>query len=217
MPWEIFRLSNLTPDKRPIDLYTKSGGIFGYNTQMVIIPEFNVGFSIFAAGDDSYQAVLGLLDVVIPAIVSSFDQLARAQAIESYAGRYQLVGDNQTDHSGEATLTLTVDDGPGLKIEQWTNRGKSILDFLASQQGTTPSKLEARLYPVGEKERWRMSLETMERANLSLFSNICNSWLSVDQIRYAKLPVDEFQFHMDNGSVKGIENRGLRVNLTKIL
>jgi hypothetical protein len=216
MPWEIFRLSDLTSDKRPIDLYTKSGGIFGYSTHMVIIPEFNVGLSVLAAGDESYQAVLGLLDVVIPATMSSLDRLARTQARELYAGRYQATGDNQIDYSEEATLTLVVDDGPGLKIEQWTNRGKSILDFVASQQGTTPSKLAARLYPVGDEQRWRMGLETMESVNLSVFSDVCAAWLSVDQMRYAKLPVDEFRFHMNNGSVKGIENRGLRVNLTKI-
>ncbi|CAI6076744.1 unnamed protein product [Clonostachys chloroleuca] len=192
MPWEIFRLSNLTPDSRPIDLYTKSGGIFGYETNMVLIPEFNVGISVLAAGDDASDALMGLLDIVIPATVSSLNQLARQQAKETYA-----------------------DDGPGLRITQWTNRGKSMLEFLASREGTNVMDLDMRLYPVGEGQRWRLVLERTEGANPSVFSDACITWLRVDQMRYAKQPVDEFTFDIKGGAVIGLKNSGLRAKLVK--
>ncbi|CAH0035146.1 unnamed protein product [Clonostachys rhizophaga] len=209
MPWEIFRLSNLTPDNRPIDLYTKSGGIFGYETNMVLIPEFNVGISVLAAGDDAGDGLMGLLDIVIPATVSSLDQLARQQAKETYAGNYQSA--NGTD----AILSLDVDDGPGLKITQWTNRGKSMLEFLASREGTNVMDLDARLYPVGEGQRWRLALERTERVNPSVFSDACITWLRVDQMRYAKQPVDEFTFDIKGGAIIGLKNSGLRAKLVK--
>lgn len=210
MPWEVFRLTNLTPDMRPINLYTKSGGIFAYTTNMVIIPELNVGLSVLAAGDESNDAVMELLDIVIPAVVSSLDQLARQQTEEMYAGEYR--GADET----AARLSLVVDDGPGLKIKQWTNLGKSMLDFLASYKGTTIEELDARLYPVGEERVWRLGLETMKRPTPSIFSDACMTWLSVDRMRYAKQPVDQFRFHSEDGVARSVENKGLRANLTKV-
>jgi hypothetical protein len=215
MPWEIVRLTNLTRDNRPIDIYTKSGGFGGYSVNMIVIPDYNVGAAVLVAGEQPYDAVLALLDLVTAAMVSSLDSLARDQAQSLYAGDYVGEEAHNATTKPESRLSLAVDNGPGLKITAWSNAGKSILDILASMEGTTTSRLDARLYPIGDGDRWRLSLETLSSgpADPSRFSHSCTKWLGVDGMRYAKLPVDEFRFHIQDGVVKSVENLGLRAKL----
>ena len=51
-PWEIHRVV-VPSTKRVVDLYTKSGGIGAYTSKLILIPDFDVGFSILAASHGS--------------------------------------------------------------------------------------------------------------------------------------------------------------------
>lgn len=216
MPWEIFRLSNLTTDGRPIDMYTKSGDLPGYSAYIVLLPDYKVGATIMVSGEKAYAASVSLLDIVTTTLVPALDKLARDQAKKLYAGRYVKRGDG-TANSSNASLSLVIDDGPGIKVEEWTNNGKSILDTVASNHGTTASKLDARLYPIGSENRWRLASETVDSVDgyPSMPSRACKAWFQVDQLRYATLPVDEFDFVMEDRAVVGVRNLGLRAELEK--
>ncbi|KAK5992288.1 Beta-lactamase-like protein [Cladobotryum mycophilum] len=226
-PWEIYRLTNLTPDKRVIDVYTKSGDLPGYSVYMLMLPDYSVGATVMVAGADAYAPSELLLDVVTKALVPAVDSLAREQARAVYTGRYtgasgtgnhtnNINGTNSTN-STASSLDLIIDNGPGLKIKRWINNGKSILQALAANQGVPVQSLDARLYPVGEKNRWRLSFETIGtgKEDLSAPSKTCHNWFQVDALRWASLPVDEFQFNVENGIVKGVRNLGLRANLSR--
>ncbi|KAJ6444019.1 beta-lactamase [Purpureocillium lavendulum] len=209
-PWEIFRLPGLTPDGRPIDVYTKSGSMPGLASYIFIIPDYNIGGTIAVAGTDANSPAFDLLDAVTEAVVREADGLARKQAEKTYAGRYT--------GSNSSSLELVVDKGPGLRIKSWTRTGKSILAVLADQKGADTNQLDARIYPIGEDGRWRMVLEKVGKksATPSRPSEACANWFNYDTWRYAGLPVDEFDFDVsEQGVVRSISNPGLRSTMAK--
>lgn len=213
MPWEITRLTNITPDNRPIDVYAKLGSLPGYSAYIILIPDYDIGASIIASGGggDPDGVALALFEMIAKIAIPEVDGIMRDQANELYAGRYE--GTNET----ESTLSLLIDDGPGLKVGEWTNRGKPILEALADERGIAVEALDARIYPVGEGDRWRLALEEIGSGSVLISGpgGACSQWEKVDNLRYAGLPVDEFRFVVDEGAVVGIENPGLRTRLRK--
>lgn len=46
-PWEIFRPTDINVAvPRPIDLYTKAGGVAGYSSYAVLVPKYNIALTI---------------------------------------------------------------------------------------------------------------------------------------------------------------------------
>ncbi|KAJ3547863.1 hypothetical protein NM208_g1301 [Fusarium decemcellulare] len=207
MPWEIFRVPSQNTDL-PIDVYTKSGNLPSYAAYVVLIPEYSVGITINAAGPDSYIASRILLEVVVEKAVQGLEDLARTQARVKYAGRY-------TAGNG-STVVLDVDPGPGLKIKEWNNNGKSILKAWKELRGGNAAGVDARIYPVGDNDRWRVTFEAIPAQDKTgPFKDACETWFSVDQFRYQGLPVDEIVFDINNGKVDGLSIPGLRQSLER--
>ncbi|KAH7260019.1 beta-lactamase family protein [Fusarium solani] len=208
MPWEVYRVSDLTPSPRPVDVYTKAGDGVLYAAYIVIIPEYDVGITINVAGLDSYAAGRDLLDLMVQEVVRYFENLAREQARNKYTGKY--VNDKDS-------LVLTVDQGPGIKITEWTSQGKPVLKAWAAISGGNDPNVDARIYPVGENERWRVVFEavTSQRSMTGIYKDYCANWFSVDQFRYQGLPVDEIDFVTEDGVIKGLKVPGLRQELSK--
>src|SRR5690606_35020190 len=68
---------------------------------------------------------------------------------------------------GQAKVVLAVDDGPGLKVTNWINRGNDVLAILSLLSG---GKVDARLFPTkigGGREKWRLYFELEAGAKLS--------------------------------------------------
>ncbi|KAL6364830.1 hypothetical protein LRP88_00803 [Fusarium phalaenopsidis] len=208
MPWEIYRVSDLTPSPRPVDVYTKAGDGVLYAAYVVIIPEYDVGITINVAGQDSYAAGRDLLDLMVQEVVRYFESLAREQARNKYTGKYT----NDKD-----SLALTLDQGPGIKITEWTSQGKSVLKAWAAISGGNDPNVDARIYPVGENERWRVVFEAVanQRSMTGIYKDYCANWFSVDQFRYQGLPVDEIDFVTEDGVIKGLKVPGLRQEVSK--
>ncbi|EFY86376.1 beta-lactamase, putative [Metarhizium acridum CQMa 102] len=217
-PWEIFRVAHLTPDQRPIDIYTKSGSMPGWAAYLFFLPDYNVGGAIAVSGDDGDAASLALLDIVAATVVPAVDSLARGQAKAAYTGQYGASSGDNKRMSGAAHLELVIDQGPGLKVKSWFNKGKSIIKAIADHKGVKPQEMDLRLYPVGENNRWQLSVETLERRVdvARKPSDACLNWFQTDSMRWATLPVDEFDFEVTNGRVVAVRNLGLRANLSKI-
>lgn len=205
MPWEIYRTTSLTPSARPVDVYTKSGDVGVYAAYIALIPEYDVGFTINAAGADAYITSRALLDEVTKIVVQGLDQLARSQAQSRYTGHYSRNNDS---------LILAIDDGPGLKIEKWISNGDSVLGAW-QQLRAGGGRVDARIYPIGKDNRWRVVFEAVGNTSASPFGDACYSWFQVDQFRYQGLPVDEIDFDIEDGRVKGLSVPGLRQTLAK--
>ncbi|KAJ4320261.1 hypothetical protein N0V84_005959 [Fusarium piperis] len=205
MPWEIYRTTSLTPSARPVDVYTKSGDVGVYAAYIALIPEYDVGFTINAAGADAYIASRALLDEMTTLTVQSLDQLAGSEAQSKYTGHYS--GNNDS-------LVLAINDGPGLKIQKWTCNGDSVLEAWQQLRGGG-GQVDARIYPIGQDDRWRVVFEVVDMAETSLFEDACHAWFRVDQFRYQGLPVDEIDFTIDDGRVTALSVPGLRQTLAK--
>ena len=210
-PWEIYTVD----DPRAIDLYTKAGDIGSYSAMMGLSPDHDVGFVILVAGERTTQTVYALADLVAKEIVPGLEAAAKEDAKDRFAGTYSL---------GGSVLTLTTDDGPGLKIERWHNKGKDILESLAGLQPVEiEGELDVRLYPTGLESQGRISFRSIVSGAAPTgppngpFTSACKSWLSVDGLVYGAVGLDEFVFDMlDNGDAVRASPRALRVSLARV-
>ena len=219
--WEIFRITDLPLEfPRAIDVYTKLGGVPGYGSYLVLIPEFGIAITVNAAGGaggtTSFVCV-DLLGKIIAALVPYADQLAQRQAASKYAGTYKLATSGAND-----TLVISSTSGPGLSIDSMIINNVAVLPALAASQGTPVENFSARLYPTDpdslgtDQESWRLLLDQKVPVQ-KLFGDMeCMSWNLGDPLRYVSEPLDTFVFHMDDGKAASVELLGWRVNLVKV-
>ena len=92
MPWEIFRVPDMTD--HVVDLYTKTGDVFSYSSHLVLSPDYNIGFIVLAAGNDTTSVVEQLGDTISEAIFPALEKAARQQAHDQYAGTYKSTDTN---------------------------------------------------------------------------------------------------------------------------
>ncbi|KAI4916027.1 hypothetical protein J4E90_004473 [Alternaria incomplexa] len=218
--WEIFRIDDLPLEfPRAIDVYTKSGGVPGYGSYLVLIPEYDISITINAAGGETSYSSVELLDTIVSALVPWADKLARQQAEGKYAGRYVLETASSND-----TLVLSSTAGPGLAIEALSVNGVDIIAALAMKQNVPLDNFSARLYPTDpdslgtQSENWRMLPDQIRPARKLWAGLECMSWNNGDWARYVGEPLDTFVFHVDaeSGKVGSVELLGWRVNLVKV-
>ncbi|CAA9967077.1 Beta-lactamase superfamily protein [Pyrenophora teres f. maculata] len=219
--WEIFRLTDLPlAFPRAVDVYTKLGGVPGYGSYLVLIPEYDVAITINAvggAGAATSFVCVDLLDKIVKALVPYADVLAREQAEVKYAGTYKVGVMSGSNDS----VVISGTDGPGLSIEAMTINHVAVLPALATSQGISVENFSARLYPTDpdslgtDRESWRVLLDQKVPAE-KLFGNMeCMTWNLGDPFRYVGEPLDTFVFHIDGGKVASVELVGWRVNLVK--
>ncbi|KAF2450914.1 beta-lactamase/transpeptidase-like protein [Karstenula rhodostoma CBS 690.94] len=210
-PWEIFRPTDINVAvRRPIDLYTKAGGVAGYSSYAVLVPEYNIALTIHAAGNDARRAVQDMLPLIVKPLIVHADEQVRSQASANYAGTYRSKKDNRS-------ISLVVDEGPGLLVQLAIMNGVAIIPALAKVQGLDPSNASARLFPTdpdserSEKEHWSLLLDRVkEGAARGFAEQECASWNWGDPARYAGQPLDKVVFHMRGGKAIGIELVGWR-------
>ncbi len=217
-PWEIYTPYHLAHSSRPTEIYAKSGGVPGYGAFVALIPEYNVGITINAAGDDSVIANRYLLDLVVQDLVPRLEALTRHQAMQKYAGQY-----TSTEGDAEDSISIIIDDGPGLRVTDWTSNGASMFATWSAVAGAPlrdsstrdPDLVpEVRAYPVGEDDRWQISFSTSQARGI--FGLSCEEWLNVAAFQYAGLPVDELVFEVDGGRIRGLQVPGTRQVLKKV-
>ncbi|KAJ4335977.1 hypothetical protein N0V87_005698 [Didymella glomerata] len=215
--WEIFRPTDIdvaTP--RAIDIFTKTGGVTGYAAHAVIVPEYNIALTINAAGGQAQDAVSALFPQMVKPIVAYADKLARQQARVGYAGTYKASSTSVT-----SSITLAVDDGPGLALEELTMNGVSVLRSLAAMQKIPYESLSARLYPTDpdslgtDREVWRILIDRTDRKK-EFAERECASWFSGDAFRYVTEPMDTVVFTENENGAKGLELLGWRAELDRI-
>lgn len=212
-PWEIFRPTHLTLHPRPVDHYTKSGDVMGYAANLLLIPEFGLGLTAHVSGPDAYEPITSLIDVVQESLIPALDDLARTQAKQVYGGDYVAKYNDDP-----ATLSLTIDEGPGLKIANWTNRGKDMLQSFHEINGMP----DARIYPSGKDDRWRVVFSEggteSSTKTPSIVGDSCISWMQVDHGNYGQKPADAFDFELgEDGNVQGVTLPAFRVELMKVV
>ena len=198
-PWEIYRSTDLTSEAHVTDIYTKDGGIGGYSSLLILLPDYGVAMSVLVAGESTI--INTIVETVLNATVPVLDQLSRTQASSRYVGTYA---------SANSSMTISLPRGPGLRVTQWVSYGQDLLQAFAEFFG--PAQL--RIYPsemkssipgtngstvVEESFRGAFGFAASEFDN---FVKQCGSWGGFDVLVYGEKALDEFIFRQDSkGSV----------------
>lgn len=220
-PWEISR----SPTDRQSWIYTVTGGLGLYSSSLALLPDYEVGFTVLAAGTGASTSV-DILSKMLPAIfVPALEIAAREEAQIAYAGTYGLAG----VEGANSILTVVADDQkPGLGVTRWFNNGTDILQLLGwlrATDGQTEGNISVRLYPTGlqsksdsiKKVSWRAVYDLLSAPSASgTDAGNCDSWCNVDGLTYGGVGIDEFVFELDrDGKATSVEPRALRSKFPK--
>lgn len=217
MPWEIFRQQTTN---HVVDFYTKGGSLGAYNSMLVLVPDYDVVFSVLAAGPDPYL-VSNAAEMVRQHIMPVLEAAAREQAKSQYVGKYCLSSNGQTTD----LIALSIDDGPGLLVDRWISNGKDFLAIASQYAVSTGSgPLQAiRLYPAGLQASGEVAFRAAFNTSMpspsgttGLFSPGLEAWGGVDNLVYGQKPMDLFLFEIDShGVAQTVECSAMRKVLQK--
>ncbi|KAL8958681.1 MAG: hypothetical protein Q9193_004309 [Seirophora villosa] len=218
MPWEIFRSSDLLPDSNRIQtIMTKAGGLRGYTSQLLLIPEYNLGIVVLVAGDG--HALAWLREELLKAVVPAVDGIARQQTAERFSGTYI-----SADKHINSSLSVDVQGSSGLVLTSWISNGTDFLTtyiqmFQHVSGSAAPGKVQLTpsLMKRGSSEGdvWRAQFVPDE---LPPAAGVIDTRLitDVDTFTYASRSVEEFVFSMDpSGVASKVHLPGLRITLRK--
>jgi hypothetical protein len=116
-----------------------------------VIDQYGIGLVVLTAGDPVARRII--FDAAISVLLPAVEDETRAQAEAAYTGLWTGTGDEV-----RVEMNITIDDGPGLKLDGVTRNGSDILigysEFFAAalpQFGILDQDL--RIYPASVVER----------------------------------------------------------------
>ncbi|KAI0129092.1 beta-lactamase/transpeptidase-like protein [Xylariales sp. AK1849] len=217
-PWEIYRFSNVTTDGRLVEIYTKMGNLFDYNSNLVLIPDYGLVIDVLTAGPETGGGTI--MTITTEALKNLLPALEEAGKDES---RISFVG-NYVDSSSNSSLTLSLnDEGPGIAVTNWVVRGTDVRESYAKvgtafvHQPPQENMVRFRLYPTGletdTQSAWRgvftvgtpEELEGVESGFLWPMGT-CYTWAQLDRNQYALQGQDHFVFTVEKerGGTKAV-------------
>ncbi|KAF2015353.1 beta-lactamase/transpeptidase-like protein [Aaosphaeria arxii CBS 175.79] len=218
-PWEIFRTDEiLLGSKRSVRFITKSGGLPGYQSIIMTVPEYDLGITILVAGTG--RIFTELLEAVTVEAVRAAEEVAIRQLHERYAGEYAA------EQAGLNTSMILVADERGLVLERFISNGTDVLEsqlkqLLGPHGGDIPwyAILAPTLLYSNEKkeegEKWRiLGVQYPNPQGHKIWDNFCPT--DYDRASYAGKPFNEVIFWGGEGNtVETIEATGFRAKLVR--
>jgi len=213
MPWEIFRTTTLLPDTdRGITLVTKAGALFAYVSHIVLMPEYDLGFTILVAGDS--KALSWLDNEVITTVVNGVEKIARDQTKEKYSGFYK-------SPTLKSSLTLEVDGSSGLVVQSLISNGTDFLreftHLMTGEQDIDQGRVQllpAKIRTTDGVESWRATVVPSDRKSKGVIDFCLIN--DVDSFIYGERSMQQFDFAFDDhGEVNGVTLPAFRVTLQK--
>ncbi|KAK4248994.1 D-alanyl-D-alanine-carboxypeptidase/endopeptidase AmpH [Corynascus novoguineensis] len=223
-PWGVRRV--VVPyanGKHVVDAFNKAGSIGYYSSLLVLLPDYDAGFSVLIAGPQTPgNTNFNLADLLGTRLVPALEAAAREHADAKFGGEY-------VDETGTASLRLTTQpDRPGLGVENWVRNGTNM-GYIAVvlQGGYSPVNASVRLYPAGletvredgsKRVAFKAVFEDLNQPARpdSMFSTDCGTWVAFTGVVYGTQPLDQFIFEIDaEGKVVSIENLALRAVMKK--
>ncbi|KAK1491631.1 beta-lactamase [Colletotrichum cuscutae] len=222
-PWEIWTTSTLLDSGVPVSVYTKSGDLGLYTNVLLLIPDYNLVISILTAGAEAagtFQFPSQVISPVIQALIPALEKANKEHAAAVFAGEY-------IDEKSNSTLKLSIDDGPGLSLTNYTVRGFDVLSHIPSYG--VGSKIQAlnvsgRVYPTNIREgnqwSWRAVYKNHDEPDvgdkLVYPDGDCQTWGLIDRKTYNYLALDDFTITVaEDGSAESISPRPFGVTLKK--
>lgn len=223
-----------TTDNRLIEIYTKSGDVGAYHSNIALVPDYDIAIAVITAGPEtdielSYRLLSQLLSRLLPALEQAGKDEAAARGL---TGTF-------TDPTTNSTVTLSTDDGPGLAVTGWTVRGRDVGALYAGLVASAGAVVRPRLYPTNLREEaagngttarwaWRAVFDVGSAEGVAAFDaefvwlgQRCMTWAAMDRFAYGFRGIDDFVFTLGpaaNGNgfaVQSLENRGFQVAMEK--
>ncbi|KAL2064611.1 hypothetical protein VTL71DRAFT_3748 [Oculimacula yallundae] len=138
-PWEIYR-AVLPISGRVVDLYTKDGKLGAYSGYMILVPDFDVGFTLLQAGPGTNTDVLAgsTVDVFLPAL----EEAARQQSLTTYIGEYKANLAKSPDGLNSSFTLTSQQDNPGLILTNWINNGSALIPIVPILRSLAISEID---------------------------------------------------------------------------
>jgi len=221
-PWEIKRVTLSTG--HVVDVYTKEGDLGLYAGILALVPDFDIGFVVNAAGgksgSDSVLVSSVLSDMIVDAFLPAVEKVAEQQANKAYAGEYTAAAVGSKLNS---SMVISTKDS-GLTIESWISNGTQILEalpLLLPVKGLQlyPTGLRKRVGKGGMKVGWRAVLEypLFGSNNGSFVAGPSDTWADNIEVSYGGVTANDFVFELDGkGQVVNVEPRIMRATLGKL-
>jgi hypothetical protein len=218
MPWEIFQTDRILKDSSgTVRFVTKSGGLPGYTSIIMTIPEYDLGITILVAGPPAFTEKLR--EIVTVATVRAAEDVAIRQLASRYAGTY-----TSSNPSLNSTVTLKADHR-GLVLTTFVSNGTDIWQSPIIHAHAPTGPWHAQLSPTllyrdeqnQEGEEWAMMIaEERQEGVGAVWDDFCVE--SVEMGMYAGIPFGAMVFwdEQKDGSFKTFEMSAFRVNLTRI-
>ncbi|KAH6642816.1 beta-lactamase/transpeptidase-like protein [Boeremia exigua] len=215
MPWEIFHTDRVLNDSRQLVRFvTKGGGLPGYSSIIISAPEYDLGFTILVAGDDT---LLLKLKNIVTRFVRTAERLAVRQLQDRYSGKYV-----SSDPSLNSSVTL-VADHRGLIVTEFISNSSDLLDYAYTKhwipQHGVPQLIPTLLYRNAQDqkgEEWRIQpVEDRNHGENEIWDDFCIT--DVEGPLYAAVPVNNLVFwnQGENQVFETLELSAFRVNLTR--
>ncbi|KAJ5600426.1 beta-lactamase/transpeptidase-like protein [Penicillium hetheringtonii] len=218
-PWIIYSSGDY-PNTSMVDIYTYYSSISQYSSYIGLVPDYNVGFAVLAADSVSAPDLNVHADIIGDVILPALMEMAVKQAGAQFGGQY-------TASSGlNSSITVSVDELPGMYVESFVSNGTDFRETLASLIGVEdPDALSVRLYPTGlVSETGAGGSRVAFRAVLQDKNELadagtptCVSWMDVDRLKYHGRALDSFIFDVDSDKKAiGVEISALELQLKKV-
>jgi hypothetical protein len=216
MPWEIYHTDRLlSKSGRNVRFITKSGGLPGYSSIIIMAPEYDLGFTILVAGNHNLTEKL---KNIVTSFVRAAEKLAVRQLQARYAGTYS---------SSDPYLNTSVNiiaDHRGLVLTRFISNSSDILNS-APLESWIPQNSFAQIIPTllyrnakdQKGEEWRIQpVEERLNGEHEIWDDFCIT--DVDGPLYAAVPMNNVVFwdQGEKGTFETLELSAFRVKLTRV-
>ncbi|KXT10711.1 hypothetical protein AC579_215 [Pseudocercospora musae] len=144
MLFEIFRTDEiLEKSRRPVTFVTKSGGLPGYYSQMMILEEYGIGITSLVAGE--VPLLNELVNIITVELVRAIEVAIWENVRQSYSGSYV-----STERSLDSSLALDVSSSKGLHLTGFISNDTDVFNSVLPSWGTeTLDKERSCFCPTG--------------------------------------------------------------------
>ncbi|KAI1113680.1 putative penicillin-binding protein [Nemania sp. NC0429] len=223
-PWEIWRTRSQITSGRVVDLYTKSGSVGQYTSQLILLPDYGVALSVLVAGSSSGPVITIATEMVLQSLIPMLEDITISEACGKLCGTYE-----SSQSSVNSSVTITAD-ATGLYLDRWINQGvdiKAVAEAYAVGTGSSPVRF-LRLQATNLREpsdvdhnarsirrvAYRVIFDTTSEDSDGpprILNPNTHQWSSTDSPFYGEIAVDDFVVHIDaNGTATMVEPRVLR-------
>ncbi|KAF1348293.1 beta-lactamase/transpeptidase-like protein [Lizonia empirigonia] len=216
IPWEIFQTDRLLKNShRTVRFVTKGGGLPGYTSIIILVPEYDLGITVLVAGNGD---LLPKLRNIITEFIRPAEQVAIRQLSDSYAGTYI-----SSDKTLNSSVTLVADER-GLVVTEFISNSSDVLQFGIPNKWI-PEHGFAQLVPTllyrnaeeQEGEEWRLQpVEKRGHDAGQIWDDFCLT--DIEGPLYAGVPINNLVFWKrgDGGAYETLELSAFRANLTRV-